>query len=466
MIEGLTVPSLFKKQDEYHERAFGKRYFACFPDLGTGKTFMILREMLTMWQADMVDGILIVSPVDIYAQWLDELAKFTSTPYRSSAWPEEPVFTSSQWPRIFCIYPEAFRLNKKASTKVFKMLQKFLKSGRIGLCIDESQMIGALRSKQRRRIQALKRLASYRRITSGYPAPKKIQFLPQYNFLSTEILKTKTKEAFQQDFCEMGGFMGKKITGYKNDEEFLRRTAPWTFTCKLEDCMDMPERTWIKIPVKLSDEQRRLIQEIKKDFRAQLGKDVIFLPHVLQRLTRIQQVTCGFLPKLNDKGETIGIRWLKEYRTEALENWLERVNGKVIIWVYYKPSLNRLFDHFDDGSAVKYQGGMSREEKADAKNRFMHDPKCTRLFAQPKSLGAGVNGLTVARYSIYWNNVHDSQPRKQTERRTWRAGQSKACVYADLCAAGTYDEKIAKTVMNSMEVSDSLMKDIATWVNL
>ena len=447
---------------------FMKRYFALFPDLGTAKTFMMLREFLCMWQAGLVDALLVVAPIDVHRQWIDEeLPAMTDVECVTTVWPERPSLEQDSRPRIFTIYPEAFRRTKS----VFELCKKYMRSARVGLVIDESQMIMNAGSKTSKRIRALKPYSHYRRCGSGFPAPKGlIDYYAQYSFLSTQILKCKTKQQFMDKFCVLGGFRGKQIVGYKNEDEFNKLVAPYTYTVRLDECKDMPARTWLPEPgtsnspfhVELTPEQERLITQIKKEFKATLGGSTINMPMALQRLTRIQQIACGFLPKLDDKNRVIGLRWIPELRTKALENVLDSTRGKVIIWSRFKPCINRLTKHFGD-TAVCYQGGMTSAEKREAKEAFQRDPKITRLFAQPKSANAGFNGLTVSRYSLFWSNDHNRGIRRQIERRTWRLGQSKACVYGDFIAKGTFDMKIRDALISGQNVADGILSDIAGW---
>jgi SNF2 family DNA or RNA helicase len=187
----------------------------------------------------------------------------------------------------------------------------------------------------------------------------------------------------------------------------------------------------------------------------------------LQRLTRIQQVACGFLPvdvREDAEGDPeIELKWVGENRTEALEETLAQIKGKVIIWSRFSVCIERLTKHFGQ-AAVKYRGGMGHEERKDAKKRFLTDPKCLYMIAQPQSAGTGVDGLQkIARYSIYWSNSHNAQHRLQSERRTWRLGQNDQCFYLDMLAKGTFDERIRETLIMRQNVSKGILSDIAKW---
>jgi hypothetical protein len=469
-----------------------KKWFALFSDLGTGKTYMLLRDFLTMWQAGSVDGILVIAPVDVHRQWVEkELPQVTDQECVTSIWPELPPLTKTDLPRIFTIYPEAFRRRptpplreqhealaaykarraiwKGRQRRVMYWMSRFLRSGRIGLIVDESQMMMDHKSQTAKAIRKLRDWAVYRRISSGYPAPggKLEKYYSQYTFLSPSILKCKTYTNFTDQYCIKGGFKGKGIESYKNEDEFKDKIAPWTYTVELKDCMDMPERTWLEQEVDLTTQQFNKIKQIKTEFLVELEKKTLYMPMILQRLTRIQQASCGFIPY--DANETaegrpdIRLEWIPELRTLALENLLDRTKGKVIVWSRFSPCIERLTKHFGK-IAVKYRGGMSRDERLDSKARFIKDPRVRVIFAQPKSAGTGTDGFQEScRQAFYWSNSYDSSQRRQTERRTWRLGQSRACVYTDLIAPGTYDARIRDVIMSGQRMSDNFHRELAKW---
>src|SRR6185503_8643082 len=482
-------PAAYEQQDIAYERMIFKKYFALFPDLGVGKTYMLLREFLAMWQAGYVDGLLVVAPVDVHDQWITtELPKTTDQECITAVWPEPPPLQKTKLPRIFTIYPEAFRRRPKPPPReknesnaafrarralwrsrqknALKHMERFLKSGRMGFVVDESQMMMHHDSRTTKTLRLLRELGAYRRISSGYPVPGgRLELAyPQYTWLSPKILRCATFGDFKSRYCVSGGFKGKEIEGYINEDDYKARVAPYTYTVEIEDCTDMPERTWLEFPVELTKQQKDFIKQIKEEFVAELNKKTLYMPMVLQRLTRIQQVACGFLPyDANEDAEgkpDIRLQWIPELRTEALERMLARTRGRVIVWSRFSPCIERLTKHFGS-EAVKYRGGMTKEEKAAAKEEFING-KARLIFAQPKSAGTGTDGFQKnCRYTFYWSNSYDSQQRRQTERRIWRLGQNRACVYGDFIAPGTYDAKIRSVIMNGQKLSDSLHRELA-----
>lgn len=482
----------FDQHEEAFRRMIFKKYFALYADMGTAKTFMLLRDFLAQWQAGVVDGLLVIAPIGVHEQWVEkELPKITKQKCITATWPTRPPLQKTWLPRIFTIYPEAFRRKLKppprrpgekrgdliirrrkwreAHKDVIEILLEYLRSGRIGVVIDEAQMMMHNSSKTNKRIQELKEAAAYRRVASGDPAPSGllINYYPQYTFLNSTILGVARRKDFERKFCEMGGFRGKQIVGNINEEKFYELTGPHTYIFDLKDAMDMPSQTFEIEQVPLTPEQKTLLKQIREEFKAELDNDTLYMPMVLQRLTRMQQLGCGFLPvQVDEDGEgkpMFKMRTVPELRTRTLENLLLRIRGKVVIWSRFSPCIERLTKHFGEDIAVKYRGGMSKEERAHNKDRFIRDPKTKYIFAQYKSAGAGTDGLQVAQYTVYWSHTNDAGLRNQSERRIWRLGQEKPCFYFDMCARGTYDYQTRAAVHNHRKLSADIRANLSKW---
>src|SRR6185312_3829525 len=171
-----------------------------------------------------------------------------------------------------------------------------------------------------------------------------IKYYPQYSFLSPRILRCATKGEFMNRYCVMGGFrmQGRptEIKSYKNEDDFNRRVGPWSYHVKIDEChvapgakVQMPGRQWLTFPVELTPEQKRLITQVKKEFRAVLDSgEKVNLPMALQRITRVQQIACGFLPIGDETGHHHGLRWVPQNRTQALEDALDTTRGQVLLW--------------------------------------------------------------------------------------------------------------------------------------
>src|SRR6185437_6632215 len=76
---------------------------------------------------------------------------------------------ASREERIQCSLPSAEALWRSRQKNALKHMERFLKSGRMGFVVDESQMMMHHDSRTTKTLRLLRELGAYRRISSGYP---------------------------------------------------------------------------------------------------------------------------------------------------------------------------------------------------------------------------------------------------------------------------------------------------------
>ena len=87
------------------------------------------------------------------------------------------------------------------------------------------------------------------------------------------------------------------VAGYQRLDELSRILKPFSDRVLKEDCLDLPEKTYIERQVELTDEQKKTYATMKSAALAQLKGKMATAPHVLTQLMRLHQITCGHLKK-------------------------------------------------------------------------------------------------------------------------------------------------------------------------
>ena len=90
-----------------------------------------------------------------------------------------------------------------------------------------------------------------------------------------------------------------------------------------DDCLDLPDKVYIRREVDLTDEQSKAYATMKSAALASLKGKMATAPHVLTQMMRLHQITCGHLR--NDDGT---ITEIKNNRLKELINLLDEVEGK------------------------------------------------------------------------------------------------------------------------------------------
>ena len=128
-------------------------------------------------------------------------------------------------------------------------------------------------------------------------------------------------------------FSGRRVQivgGYKRLDELTDILNVFSYRVLKEDCLDLPEKIYIKREIELTEEQKMAYSTMKSAALAQLNGKLATAPHVLTQMMRLHQITCGHLK--TDEGD---ITELKSNRLSELMDVLDEVEGKAIIWANY-----------------------------------------------------------------------------------------------------------------------------------
>jgi len=275
----------------------------------------------------------------------------------------------------------------------------------------------------------------------------------QFKFLDPHILGYDSFYSFRARYCVMGGYENKQIVSYQNVDELTKNIEGHSFRVLKKDCLDLPDKIYQRHPVDLSPKQRKLYDQLRKEFIAELEGEHIDAPETITRLLRLQQIVCGWFPT----EEEVKPIDEKNPRMQALLDILSDIDTKVIIWARFKADLRAIERALGD-LAVAYHGDVSNDQRAIAVERFQNDPKVRYFIGQPQSGGIGLT-LTAAECAIYYSNSFDLETRLQSEDRCHRIGTKNNVTYIDIEAPKTIDSKIIKALQSKKSLADVVTKD-------
>ena len=253
------------------------------------------------------------------------------------------------------------------------------------------------------------------------------------------------------------------VDKFQNLGELSNQLKGFSYRVLKEDCLDLPEKIYIKRQIKLSSEQLKLYDQMKKEALAILNGKRVTTVNALTQLMRLHQITCGHFTA--DDGST---QRIKNNRVNELMDVLEETEGKAIIWAHYqwdiKDIIKEIVKVHGPGSVVDYYGLTPQDERDPNRERFQSDPKCRFLVGTPSTGGYGLT-LTAANTVIYYSNGYDLEKRLQSEDRAHRIGQKKSVTYVDINAEETVDEKIVKSLRKKINIaSEVLGEELKSWI--
>jgi SNF2 family DNA or RNA helicase len=335
--------------------------------------------------------------------------------------------------------------------------------------VDESTTIKNSVAKRTKNILGLAELSKYRRIMTGSPVTKNpLDLYSQCEFLDPWLLNFQSFYAFRNRYAEMKTIHARGrsiqiVSCFKNIGELSDKLKEFSYRVLKEDCLDLPDKIYVKRNVVLTPEQAKLYQEMKSTALAVLNGKQTTTVTVLTQLMRLHQITCGHFTA--DDGST---QIVKSNRIDELMNVLEEVEGKAIIWANYQKDMSEIkktiIEKYGEESVVDYYGLTPQDERQPNIKRFQDDPECRFFIGTPSTGGYGIT-LTAANTVIYYSNGYDLEKRLQSEDRAHRIGQKKSVTYVDLISEKTVDEKIVKALRKKINIaSEVLGEELRDWI--
>ena len=459
------------------EKSWNRETYAYFMEMGTGKTKVLIDNVAMLYDKGKVDGALIVAPKGVVGTWYNqEIPAHLPTHIENVSVLWQSNITKEQSRKLGNLFKTGEELHllimnieALSTTKGVDFARKFLLSHNTLMVIDESTTIKNPKAKRTKNTIQLSQMAKYRRIMTGSPVTKNpLDLYSQCEFLNPYLLDFTSYYAFRNRYAQMKtiNVQGRSIQivdKFQNLAELSDTLKNFSYRVLKEDCLDLPDKIYMKRHINLSSEQLKVYDQMRKEALAILNGKRVTTVNALTQLMRLHQITCGHFT--SDDGTTQSI---KNNRLSELMDVLEETEGKAIIWAHYQYDITNIIKEVvkvhGPGSIVDYYGLTPQDERDINRKRFQEDDKCRFLVGTPQTGGYGLT-LTAANTVIYYSNGYDLEKRLQSEDRAHRIGQKKAVTYVDINAEDTVDEKIVKSLRKKINIaSEVLGEDLKSWI--
>jgi len=423
-------------------------------DMGLGKTVQAL-SFLERYKAQYGKiKALVVCPTTLIYNWENEIKKFTpSLTYH--------IHHGGQRSKL-----KEDLMNYDISITTYGTLRSdiklFVNMEFDYAILDESQAIKNPSSKVTRAASLLN--AKHRLCMSGTPLQNNtFDIFAQMNFLNPGMLGTM--EFFRQEFSvpiDKFGEEDRKDHLKKILYPFiLRRT-------KEQVARDLPEKQEMVLYCEMEDEQRRIYDAYRNDYRNQILGSIETQGiqrsqlTILQGLMKLRQI-CDSPAILNEqeKFENHSIK-LEELTREIIENI---GNHKALIFSQFLGMLALIKDKLTelDVKFEYFDGSTSAPDREKAIQSFQNDDSVRVFLISLKAGGVGLN-LTAADYVYivdpWWNPAVE----QQAIDRTHRIGQTKNIFAYRMICKDTIEDKILQLQEKKRTLAKELIADDTTFV--
>jgi len=431
-------------------------------EMGTGKTLAAL-ELLSRWRCD---DVLVLCPKSVVPVWPEEVAKHRPMRWRVTCLDQNG--SAKRLKRFLADRKIRDRRHRLTVTNYEAILNDRLfaafKRARFDCAVwDESHRIKAPGGKISRRCSQLCDRVPRRLALTGTPAPHSpLDLYAQFRALDKRVFGTSFA-AFRSRYAVMGGFEGREVVAYQNLEELHSRMAEFTFRVRAGEVLALPPQTEVVRYCTLGDRAEAVYGELEADFLVELQEGRLRVPNALAKLLRLQQITSGYLPVEDERGETRVARVGEEKKklfAEVLEDLRCSTDDEgsaqspVVVFARF---LHDLDDARDVGESLGYRVA----ELSGRRNDLELWQKCRAdlLAVQTRAGSLGID-LTRARYAVFYSLGFSLGDHRQAIARLHRPGQRHSVTFVYLLARGTVDEIILRAVRKRAQVVDYVIDEL------
>ncbi|MHA1248726.1 MAG: DEAD/DEAH box helicase [Candidatus Helarchaeota archaeon] len=459
--EGLPYNIKFKTQPYTHQieglkRVLSSNFFALFWEVGTGKTKVILDCISYLKERDEIKYALVMCPVSVIKTWEDEIRKHSDLSYAVL------YGTKSQRLKNLKLERDIYIINYDG----LRVIEDALLEKKFDLIVaDESHHIKNIFAKRTRAALRLSKNAKYRYILTGTPVLNDLlEIFPQILFLDHGLTFGRSYVAFRNRYFEPIQFTNftKWVISKHNANLIFQKLLPISSRVLKKDCLDLPEKIYLTRYIPMSKEQEKLYSEISEKILVEIEeiekekdkKYVLKIRNALTKLTKLSQITSGFLytengvyrlnpnPKLND-----------------LIELLKELSGKIVIWCVFQEEIKIIEEALSNLGYTVYSisGSTSLNTRKEILDQMNKSNDQDILIAQIKTLSQGMN-LQFINNAIFYSNSFSFGAREQAEGRIHRIGSSKV-TYIDLVIPNSIDISILKSLQRKRDLAEFVSGD-------
>ena len=323
-------------------------------------------------------------------------------------------------------------------------IKKMCSDGIIGMTIiDEIHKCKNSQSKQGKAIHCC--CSYYRLALTGTPLMNNPVDL--YNVLKWLEVENHSLTYFKNLYCEMGGFGGYEIIGYKNLDQLENSLNKNMLRRRKEEVLDLPPKIYTDELLDLDSSQDKLYRDVTNQIIEDIDR-IMLLPNPLTELIRLRQVTSN--PNILTSKNITNVKY------DAIVDILESTTDKVIIFSNWTKVINPLYIKL---SSLGYNPALVTGESKDPileMNKFQSDNTCKVILGTTPALGTGYT-LTAANTVIFIDEPWSKAIKDQAEDRCHRIGTKGTVNIITLICKDTIDERIHQIIKDKGELSDRIV---------
>jgi SNF2 family DNA or RNA helicase len=420
-----------------------------FDEQGTGKTVTLIAAFDVLVERGLTDTLLVVAPKSMIAEWRQEFGRFTGDLYKVV------VAEGDRRAKARALFSGAdvVVVNYETLLTLGDELVRLARRTRLALAVDESFNVKNPEASRSQAAVRLREWCTHAFVLCGTPAPN-----------------TAADVVAQFDLVDFGHtFTGLKLekdrsVAASQVAHRLQHRGLYVRNVKTVVLPDLPPKSFTEVEVDLAPQQRSAYDAALDDLILDLQQvdDETYARQIqsfLERRAALLRICADPAPLIPGYDEIPA-------KIVALDDLLGHLVGerseKVVVWSFYRSSLERIAARYSDMGLVRIDGSISDPaERRQAVRRFQEDPSVSIFLGNPAAAGAGLT-LHSARYAVYESLSNQAAHYLQSLDRIHRRGQSRDVRYVTLLARGTVEEVEYARLREKSDAQADLLGDPPT----
>ena len=422
-----------------HRRAF------CFNEQGTGKTSSVIWAADYLLKEKFINRVLVICPLSIMqSAWEADLFKFAM--HRTCA----IAHSYSKEKRIQAIQSDAdFVIINYDGLEIIK---DEISNAKFDLIVvDEANAYKNVQTKRWKILASVIRPETWVWMLTGTPASQS----PTDAYGLAKIINPTGVPKFFGAFRDM---VLQKITQFKwipkpSSERVVHQVLQPAIRYTKEECLDLPDMTYVTREVPLSTQQNKFYEAIRNNMMTVAAGEEITTVNAAVNLNKLLQLSCGAV--YSDSGEIVAFD--AKNRMTALLEVIEEASHKVIVFAPFKHAIEIIAEEMRKNKipAEIIHGGVSATKRTEIFSRFQTEDNPRVLIIQPQAAAHGVT-LHAANVVVWWGPITSIETYLQANARVHRAGQRNPCTVVHL-QGSPVEKRVYKMLSEKVDIHTRLI---------
>ena len=415
-----------------HKRAF------CFNEQGTGKTGSVIWAADYLMSLGVIKRVLVICPLSIMdSAWRADLFKFAM--HRKV----DVAYGARDKRRTIINSDAEFVVINFDGVEI--VAEDVEKAGFDLIVVDEAN---AYKNPQTRRWKVLANVLkpnTWLWMLTGTPASQS----PVDAYGLAKLVSPERVPKYLGSFRDL---VMHKVSQFRwvvkpNSETVVHEALQPAIRFTKEQCLDLPEMTYVTREVELSPQQHKYYEIMRKDMLMNAAGEQVTTINAAANLNKLLQLSGGAV--YSDTGEVVAFD--ANNRLSVLKEVIDETSHKVLVFVPFRHTIDIVAEELSKHYTVDViHGGISAGKRTEIFKRFQEGKDPRVLVIQPQAASHGVT-LHAADTIVYWSPVMSVETYLQANARVHRAGQKNKCTVFHL-QGSPVERRLYKMLQEKVDV--------------